>query len=54
MTGYIAHEDHQEGTMLLCPDNVAPGWRIRSREKIKIAWCRFDKETEVNVNVRLE
>ena len=51
LKGYVVHED-AEGEMLLCPDNVGSGWRIRAQEKIKIAWCRFDKETEVNAYVR--
>lgn len=54
LKGYTVHEDGQEGTVLLYPDNVGPVWRIRAQEKVKIAWCRFDKETEVKANVQFE
>jgi len=54
LTGYTVHEGKQEGTMLLSPDRVGPGWRIRAQEKVKVAWCRFNKDTEVKANVRIE
>ena len=51
MSGYAIADD-KEGNILIRPNNTDPGWRIRSQEKIKIAWCRFDKETEVKANVQ--
>lgn len=54
LKGYTVHEDQHDRTVLLRPDNVGPGWRIRAQDKIKIAWCRFDKDTEVKANVQTD
>ena len=46
--------DNKEGRLLVRPTLTGPGWRIRSQEKIKIAWIRFSQETEVNAHVQPE
>jgi hypothetical protein len=53
LLGYAVIED-KKGGLLVRPDTLDAGWRIRSQEKIKIAWCRFDREMEVNADVQVQ
>jgi hypothetical protein len=38
--------------LLFAPESQDAIERLRAREKIKIGWCRFDKETEVKADVQ--
>jgi len=49
--GYAVQED-QERRLLIYAENRLPFQRLRSQEKTKIAWCRFNTETEVKANVQ--
>ncbi|MEN8126768.1 MAG: DUF3142 domain-containing protein [Planctomycetota bacterium] len=49
--GYSVQED-PKGRLLIHCENRLPYQHLRSQEKINIAWCRFDKETEVKASVQ--
>lgn len=53
LKGYAVIED-KDGSLWIRPENIGAGWRIRSQEKIKIAWCRFNQQTKVNSYVQVE
>lgn len=53
LKGYSVVEE-KDGSVWIRPENIRAGWRIRSQDKIKIAWCRFNQQTEVKAYVQVE
>jgi hypothetical protein len=53
LKGYSVVEE-KDGSVWIRPENISAGWRIRSQDKIKIAWCRFNQQTEIKADVQVE
>lgn len=49
--GYVVKEQ-QAGRLLFASENKIPLEPIRAQEKIKIGWCRFEKEMEIKADVQ--